>query len=142
VAAIDLVNSIRERGFRKWYERQLVESHLYLITCFLCMVLVAACAEELSFRAPGLKPVLLLGCIGGGGLLGLLSWKRYKAIMSVAEHYGDHSTCAACGAYARFEIVDWGDPAPAARTPEGGASGAGTWLKVRCRKCGHDWTMA
>jgi hypothetical protein len=141
VSSLDLVSAIRKRGFRKWYERQLVEGHLYLVTCFLCMVLVAACAEALSFREGGLKQVLLIALIGGGGLLGLVSWKRYKAIMLVAERYGDHSTCGGCKAYGRFDIVDWGDPAPAARTPEGETLGAGTWLKVRCRKCGHYWTM-
>jgi len=141
VTAVDLVNAIRSRGFKKWYERQLIESHLYLVTCFLCMILVAACVEEVSFRAPGIKPFLLLGWIGGGGAVGLWSWRRYKTLMTVAEHYGNHSTCTACKAYARFDIVDWGDPAPAARHPESGEASGGAWLKVRCRKCGHLWTM-
>ena len=130
---MDLVNSIRKLGFKKWYERQLVESHLYLVTCFLCMIMVAACTEQLSFRAPGLQPLLNLIAIGGGGLIGLFAWTRYKSIMITAEHYGDHSTCGSCNAYARFDVTDWGDRAPAA--------GAGTWMKVRCRKCGYLWTM-
>jgi len=138
---MDLVESIRKRGFKKWYERQLIESHLYLVTCFLCMILVAACIEEFSFRAPGLKPVYMLVSMAGGGLLGLLSWLRYKAMMTVAEAYGDHSTCRQCGAYARFDVLDWGDPPPAAVVAEGHAPGANTWLKVRCRKCAHVWTM-
>jgi hypothetical protein len=139
VSAADLVDAIRSRGFKKWYERQLIESHLYLVTCFLCMILVAACVEELSFRAPGIKPFLLLAWIAAGGAVGLWSWRRYKSQMFVAEHYGNHSTCTACNAYARFDIVDWGDAAPAAET--GDAPGEGAWLKVRCRKCGHLWTM-
>jgi hypothetical protein len=138
---MDLVESIRKRGFRKWYERQLIESHLYLVTCVLSMILVAACAEELSFRAPGLKPALMLALVAAGCLVGLLSWQRYKAIMTVAEAYGDHSTCGQCGAYARFEVLDWGDAPPV--TPSGAArtAAAGPWLRVRCRKCAHSWTM-
>jgi hypothetical protein len=64
---VELADNIRKRGFKKWYERQLIESHAYLVTCFLCMILVAALLEELSFRAPGLKPFLMLAVIAGGG---------------------------------------------------------------------------
>ena len=138
---MDLVESIRKRGFKKWYERQLVESHLYLVTCFLCMILVAACAEQLNFRAPGATPVIMIALVIGGGLLGLYSWRRYKAIMTVAEVYGDHSTCAQCGAYAKFEVLDWGDPPPVPPRGAAPAAAAGQWLKVRCRKCGNLWTM-
>ncbi|MFO1362247.1 MAG: hypothetical protein U1F45_07175 [Burkholderiales bacterium] len=136
---MDLVDSIRTRGFRKWYERQLVEGHLYLVTCFLCMILVAACAEQLDFRAPGAAAAIAL--VVGGGILGLYSWQRYQAIMTVAECYGGHSTCAQCGAYARFEVLDWGDPPPAAPSGAQPAAAVGPWLKVRCRKCGNGWTM-
>ena len=128
---MDLVNAIRKLGFKKWYERQLVESHLYLVTCFLCMVMVAACMEQLSFRAPGIQPLLNLAAIGGGGLLGLFAWARYRTIMMVASRYSEHSTCEHCGAYARFDVTDWGAPDPE----------AGTWMKVRCRRCGHLWTL-
>ena len=75
---------IRKRGFKKWYERQLIESHLYLVSCFLCMILVAAGIEEMSFRAPGLKPVMMLVMILAGGAVGLVSWQRYRTIMVAA----------------------------------------------------------
>jgi hypothetical protein len=136
---MDLVDSIRKRGFRKWYERQLIESHLYLVTCFLCMILVAACAEQLNFRSPG--AVAMVALVIGGGLLGLFSWRRYKAIMSVAEGYGDRSTCAQCGAYAKFEVLDWGDPPPVAPSGTTSAAAIGPWMKVRCRKCSNLWTL-
>ena len=136
---MDLVDGIRKRGFRKWYERQLVESHLYLVTCFLCMILVAACAEQLDFRAPG--AVVMIALVIGGGALGLFAWQRYKAIMTVAEGYGDRSTCAQCNAYAKFEVLDWGDPPPVARSGTAATSAIGPWLKVRCRKCGNLWTL-
>lgn len=136
---MDLVDSIRKRGFRKWYERQLVEGHLYLVTCFLCMILVAACAEQIDFRAPG--AAVMIALVLGGGVLGLFSWQRYKSIMTVAESYGDHSTCAQCGAYAKFEVIDWGDPPPVAPSGAAAAAAIGPWMKVRCRKCGNLWTL-
>ena len=126
---------IRKRGFKKWYERQLIESHLYLVSCFLCMILVAAGIEEMSFRAPGLKPVMMLVMILAGGAVGLVSWQRYRTIMVAAERLGDRSTCEQCHAYAKFDIVDSGGNAA------DDADGAGTWLRVRCRKCGHGWKM-
>ena len=132
---MELADDIRKRGFKKWYERQLIESHAYLVTCFLCLILVIALMEEVSFRAPGLKPLLMLALIGGGGLVGLLSLVRYRAIMGTAQRFSEHSVCEQCHAYAKFDIVASGG-APA--TPE---SEPDPWLRVRCRKCGHDWTM-
>jgi ribosomal protein S27AE len=101
------------------------------------MILVAALLEEFSFRAPGLKPLVSLAVIAGGGLVALFSWKRYRSIMGEAERLGDRSTCGACGAYARFDVVESGGSSAAAPDDEPPA----TWLRVRCRKCGHGWTM-
>jgi hypothetical protein len=132
---LELADDIRKRGFKKWYERQLIESHAYLVTCALCMIVVAALIEELNFRAPGLKPFLTLALIAGSGLLGLFSWLRYRAIMVTAERFGDRSTCDQCHAYAKFDVVESGGR-PA--TPD---SESDPWLRVRCRKCGHGWTI-
>jgi hypothetical protein len=38
-------DDIRKLGFRRWYERQLLESHACLVTCFLCTILLAVCLE-------------------------------------------------------------------------------------------------
>ena len=128
-------DDIRKRGFKKWYERQLIESHAYLVTCFLCLILVTALMEQTSLRAPGLKPFLMLALIGGGGLVGLFSLLRYRTIMGTAQRFSEHSVCAQCHAYAAFDVVESGG-SPA--TPE---SDSDPWLRVRCRKCGHGWTM-
>ncbi len=132
---MELADDIRKRGFKKWYERQLLESHAYLVTCFLCMILVAALLEEVSFRGSGAKPFLMLALIAGGGLVGLFSWRRYRAIMVAAERLGDRSVCEQCHAYAKFDILEAGGGMV---TME---SEPDTWLRVRCRKCGHGWTM-
>jgi hypothetical protein len=132
---VELADDIRKRGFKKWYERQLIESHAYLVTCFLCMILVAALMEEVSFRTAGLKPFLMLAVMAGGGLVGLFAWLRYKAIMITAERFGDRSICEQCHAYAKFDILESGG---SRATPEGEPD---PWLRVKCRKCGHAWTM-
>ncbi len=132
---MELADDIRKRGFKKWYERQLIECHAYLVTCFLCMILVAALMEDVSFRAPWLKPFLMLALIAGGGFVGVFSLLRYGTIMRTAQRFGDRSVCEQCHAYAKFDILESGG---GAATPE---SEPDTWLRVRCRKCGHGWTM-
>lgn len=132
---MELADHIRKRGFKKWYERQLIESHAYLVTCFLCIILVTALLEEVSFRAPGPKPFLMLALITGAGVVGLLSLRRYGTIMGTANRFGERSVCEQCHAYAKFDIVEsGGSPATAESEPE-------PWLRVKCRKCGHAWTM-
>jgi len=131
-------DAIRKLGFRKWYERQLIESHAYLITCFLCMILVVALVEGFSFRAPGLQPLLTLALIAGGGLVGLLSLRRYGKLMREAERLSGCSTCTGCGAYAKFDVVESGGSPGPSQVGDGTPT---TWLRVRCRKCGHGWTM-
>lgn len=133
--AVELADDIRKRGFKKWYERQLIESHAYLVTCFLCMILVAALLEGLNLRAPDAKALLALALIAGGGAIGLFSWLRYRTIMVAAERFGDRSVCEQCHAYAKFDVVESGG---STATPDGTTD---PWLRVRCRKCGHAWTM-
>ncbi len=116
--------SIGKLGFRRWYERQLVESHAWLVTCFLCMLGVAASLEGFSFRAPGLGPIVTLVFVFAAGCVGWYGWRRYRALMEQAERIGDQSTCGACGLYGRFKVES---EAPL--------------LRVCCRKCGNSWTI-
>lgn len=130
---------IRRLGFRKWYERQLVESHLYLVTCFLGIIMIAAAFEVFGNRAT-LTDVLTALLTGiAGGVAALVGWERYKRIMRVAEQLGQQSVCTQCGAYARFEVVDAGKALQA--EPVDIDDPGEIWLKVRCRKCGHEWTL-
>lgn len=132
---MDLAEGIRKLGFRRWYERQLIESHVYFVTAFLSMILVAACIEEIDVRAPGWTPVLLFALIVGGTVLCIWSLGRYKFMLDRAEYAAERSVCANCTAYGRLELL----PAPAEyREP---AARAAPPLKVRCRKCGHEWNI-
>ena len=129
-------DGIARAGFRRWYERQLIEGHLYLVTCFLCMILTTACLEAANFRSLGLQPALMVAIGGAGALVGIVSWQRYRVIMARAELIGEQSTCANCHTYAAFNVTASGtvdaDPAPGA---------IDLWLRVRCRKCGHEWRI-
>jgi hypothetical protein len=125
---MSVAESVRRRGFRKWYERQLIDGHLALVTCFLCMLLVAGLLEEFSFKLGAGEATLMLAVAFGSVVLGSFAWQRYRGVLERAERFGEQSTCAECGTYARFDVV------------EAGGEGDG-WMKVRCRKCGACWRM-
>ena len=129
---MDVAQDISKRGFKRWYEHRLIHAHAYLVTCFLCMILVATLLEEYSIRWPLMSQVLTLGIVAVAGALGIVSWLRYRVQFALAEHFADRSTCEACGAYARFEVT---------ASRQGEDEDAGTWLRVRCRKCRHEWTI-
>ena len=136
---MNTVDRIRKLGFRKWYERQLIESHLYLVTCFLGIIM-AATAIELSGRRESVAGLILAAALGlAGCVLSLFGWQRYKRIMMVAEHIGDHATCVQCNAYAKFTVVDAGRALHA--EPVDIQDAKEVWLKVECRKCGNKWTI-
>ena len=134
---MDAAEDIRRRGFKRWYEHRLIQAHAYLVTCFLCMILVAALIEEHAFSMPLLTQLAHLAVIGGGAAVGLVSWRRYRALFSQAEHIADRSTCDECGAYARFDVTS---ARQAASLPD--AAPAPTWMRVQCRKCRHEWTIS
>ena len=62
-------DGIHKFGFRRWYERQLIESHAYLVTCFLSMILVAACIEIFSFRGSVSEQLMLLVLLMAGAFI-------------------------------------------------------------------------
>ena len=114
-------DSIRRLGFARWYERRLIEGHAWFISGFICMIAIAACFEELSFRGSPIRLLFYTVIVAAAGAIGIYGLVRYQKILVEAEHLGEHATCGACGAYARFRLIS--------------AS------QVRCRKCDHEWCL-
>jgi len=137
---MELTEGIRKIGFARWYERQLMEAHLYLVTAFLCLILLTACLEGFSLRATGLEPLLRLVGIFAGCCVGVWAVRRYGAILGVAESIAGQSVCKQCASYGRLELIGAGLLAPRVRG-ENEAGRAEQPVAVRCRKCGHEWTM-
>ena len=135
------VATIRRLGFRKWYERQLIDSHLCLTTCFLCGLLVAALLEEINITEFGLRPMILLAIVFAAIALGWYSWRRYFTVLLRAERYGERSTCSECRTYARFEITHSGVDTIPGETADAVAPLEVAWMRVKCRKCGASWRM-
>jgi len=131
--------SIVRLGFNRWYERQLIESHAYLVTGFLCLIVVLASVEDFSLRAPGFKPLIMLALIIGAGLVCYFSCMRYFTMLAYAEHIAGKSTCEQCGARAAFTVTGSSrSPSAAGEKTES----ADSWFAVKCRKCGHEWTIS
>jgi hypothetical protein len=138
---MDIASRIRKVGFRKWYERQLIESHLAFTTCFLCGIVVASCMEAISFAQFGWKAASLLALVLGAAVLGWFSWRRYITVLERAEVYASRSTCPACRTYARFEILATGHAAQGPYLDPVATPLPYPWLRVKCRKCGTAWRM-
>jgi hypothetical protein len=136
VASLD---RIRTDGFRRWYERQLIECHAWLVSWFLALILLVSGLEVAGKAASRFTGVLL---VLAGLAVTVYSWRRYRLLLEVAERLGEQAVCPGCETYARFKVISSG-PAP---LPDGGDlvledRGGGIWLRAQCRKCGDEWTL-
>jgi uncharacterized membrane protein len=117
-------SDIARLGFRKWYERHLLEAHAWLVTAVLCAIIIALSVELLASKKPFLA---WLGTAGVMFFAGLIVWhgvRRFLGLLAEAEHLASQSTCPSCRRYAAFTVI--------AQAPR---------MSVRCRKCGHEWTF-
>jgi len=108
-------------GFARWYERRLIEAHAWFISAFVCVVAIAACAEELAFRGTVARLLFYVTVVLAAGLVGIYGMVRYHKTLVQAESVGERATCPGCGTYARFRLhAD---------------------CMARCRKCEREWRL-
>jgi hypothetical protein len=131
-------DGIRKLGFRRWYERQLIESHVYLVTCILSTIVVAVCLEQIEWRALG-QEFSLLAYIIGGLVLTFASLRRYNFLLLRAERFGTQSTCHNCRTYGVVAVLDAGEVD--SNRERDAPSMDNSWIRVRCKKCGYEWRM-
>lgn len=130
---MNLDAAIGARGFRRWYERQLVEGFAYMTTGVLSLIMTAIAIEMLEFRSTAAGLVALVAIGVAGGALCAFAWRRFHQLLFRAEYLAERAVCPGCGAYGRFTLVSAHD---APGTPVGCA------LHVHCRACGNEWTMS
>ena len=135
---MELAEGIKKIGFRRWYERQLIESHLYLISGFMCLVTVLACLEGFSFRTPAWETCIRFVAMMAGAAICIWTVRRYLAMLAIAEYVAERSVCEKCTLYRGLELsgviarrADAHNDDDEALPPVG----------VRCRKCGHQWMI-
>jgi len=127
-----LDDDLRQRGFRRWYERQLIESHAYLVTGFLALIMMAVALEVIEFRRSAANLLFLVAVASGGGLVCLFAWRRFTQTLFRAEAIAEQAVCGACGTYGRFAVVSAHD------APD---TVSGRVVHVRCRQCAHEWRI-
>jgi hypothetical protein len=125
-------DAVRKRGFRRWYERQLIESHAYLVTGVLSLVMMLIAIEYIEFRESIGNALVLAVIAASGAVLSVFAWKQFNRLLFRAEALAGQAVCATCRAYAKFDVLDARDSSEAI---------SGRCLRVRCRKCRHEWSM-
>ncbi len=128
---------LRERGFRRWYERELARSHLQLVLLLLCAVALMGAMEAFSTHQGG-EPVLMVASMVIAGVTGGWALRRYLFHMMRAELLAHQAVCPQCKAYGRWRLESHHEP----QAKEGAdATADAATTQVRCVKCSHGWTI-
>lgn len=134
---MEVTRYIERHGFRRWYERQLIESHAYLALGFIALIVLLAGMEVLGDTASGFRYLIILMTAAAGGMLMLVAWRRFNTLLSRAEHFAEAATCPQCKTWGKFKVLaqesSGADDPPEAGRPH--------WLKVRCRLCEAEWRL-
>lgn len=138
-----LAKGIQTVGFRKWYERQLLQSHGHMALTFLCGVGVAAAMESLRGDRSSVDQPTSLATLAACTVTGIWALRRYLYLLQHAEMVANQAQCPACGTYGRLTLSPEASAptdATPARTTEEGAEAMDP-VDVCCRSCGHRWTI-
>lgn len=130
--------AIQRRGFRKWYERELLVGHSHLLLLLLCALTLLGGME--AFAQPDGQRWLMGGCVVVAAAIGLWALRRYLFLLTRAEHIANQAVCSQCQAYARWAV----ESQPAAPRASGGTASdddAPAQMRVCCRGCGWRWQI-
>jgi hypothetical protein len=118
--------AIGRLGFRRWYERQLMQGHAWLVGSLMCLFALLALFENPGFGALRASNLIALVEASAAGCIGWYALSRYLRIMMVTQRLAEQSTCKRCGTYGRYRLV--------------GASVRS--MSVRCQQCANEWSIA
>jgi hypothetical protein len=127
-----LDDALRQRGFRRWYERQLIEAHAYLVTGFLALIMMLVALEVVEFRSSAANLLFLVAVASAGGVVCVFAWRRFSVTLFRAEAIAEQAVCPGCATYGRFAVVSAHD------APD---TVSGRVVHVRCRQCAHTWRI-
>lgn len=124
-----IARTIRQRGFRKWYERELLAGHGHLLLLVLATLAVIGALEAFSEHAG--NRVLSAGAFVLAGAIGVWAMRRYLFHLMRAESVANQAVCPACEAYARWQV----------ERDEAAGADRRVVLHVCCRDCGARWSI-
>jgi hypothetical protein len=125
---MDSAQALRKLGFRKWYERALLQSHIHLVLLLLAAIALLAGIEVYDRGLPIQSQLGLLICFIASAAIGVWALRRYFYLMHLAEFVARQAVCPQCDAYGRWRITGVDDPHQT--------------IHVCCRQCGHLWKIA
>lgn len=123
LAAGTIPQAISKRGFRRWYESELLSGHANLVLLIFATLGVMGAMEAFTFE--GSERLPLAASVLGGAAVGVWALRRYLRVLARAEMIANQAVCGECQAYGRFEV-------------EYGQRQA---MQVRCHACGHRWSV-
>ncbi len=130
--------AIQRRGFRKWYERELLVGHSHLVLLLLSALTLLGGME--AFAQPDGRRWLMGGCVIVAAAIGLWALRRYLFLLTRAEHIANQAVCAQCQAYGRWAVEPQG-ATPTPRMDTDDDDGAPARMHVCCRGCGWRWQI-
>ncbi len=119
-----LAEGLRRFGFRRWYERELLFSHLYLALALLALAGLLGAIElfaQSSLAGKLINTAFVLVC----AVVAFYSVQGYLLSLSAAEAIAAQATCSNCRSYGRLAPV----------------SVSHQQVTVRCKHCGHQWAI-
>lgn len=122
--------SIRQRGFSKWYERELLVGHAHLV--LLLLATVAALGALEAYAQVGSERLLMVASVLVATVIGVWALRRYLFHLMRAELIANQATCPSCGTYARFLVES---------SESGGDGGGPEAMRVCCRRCQQRWRI-
>jgi hypothetical protein len=125
-------DAIRKHGFQRWYERQLIVSHAFLVSGLFALIAMLLALESIGLGESVANYFTLLGVVAAGGLACVYAFRQFTRLLFHAEHFAGQASCPSCHTYARFRLLRAFD-APAALD--------GCALVLRCRVCAAEWTI-
>jgi hypothetical protein len=124
---MDAIQAMRKLGFRKWYERALLQSHAHLLLLLLSTIGLLVGAEAYSRELPASSQLSLIACVIASGVIGFWALRRYLYLLQHAEFLADQAVCRNCQTYARWDITAE-DPSTQS-------------MQVCCRHCDNRWKI-
>lgn len=119
--------ALNRHGFRRWYERQLMSSHLHLVLTLFCLLGVIGGFEAFSRAAQDITDKLIdLVAVLVSAAIGVWAIRQYAQRMALAEFVANQATCPDCGTYGRLR----------------GHCATHDGAQVRCLKCDRQWDIS
>ncbi|MGE0349558.1 hypothetical protein [Hydrogenophaga sp.] len=126
-----LADGIRQVGFRKWYERELLSSHAHMALALFAVVALIASFEAFQGASANdklINTVFVVVC----ATVSLWALRRYLYLLMHAEEMANQANCAQCQAYGMLQLQD-AAPRQTTAPPK--------LLPVCCKRCGFRWNL-